>query len=160
MPDAGLQFLCYSKIDAVDAQTLGLMKAAGFRTIVFGVESFSDSIVLRMGKKIRGGGSYRAQAMRAIEQTIQSGITATGKPHALFYPSVTLDDMWMTVDTAVALLKQKNVVISVAYGVMALSGARILEPESGFSVNRETFTVNMQEIELPFRGGGMRRLYA
>ena len=36
MPDAGLQFLCYSKIDAVDAQTLGLMKAAGFRTIVFG----------------------------------------------------------------------------------------------------------------------------
>lgn len=47
-----ITWLVNSRVDTVDGETLKLMKKAGCEYICFGVESGSDEILLKMGKKI------------------------------------------------------------------------------------------------------------
>lgn len=49
--DLGVWWSCLSRVDAVDSEMLGIMKAAGCRQIGFGVESGSDEILQAAGKK-------------------------------------------------------------------------------------------------------------
>jgi anaerobic magnesium-protoporphyrin IX monomethyl ester cyclase len=71
IPDAGLSFdwICNSRVDAVDADMLHLMKRAGCRLISYGVESGSQEILERCKKGIKPD-----DAVRAIEATRRAGI--------------------------------------------------------------------------------------
>jgi radical SAM superfamily enzyme YgiQ (UPF0313 family) len=46
----GFRWVCFSRVDLADKETLALMKKAGCHTIIFGVESASDSILKQYGK--------------------------------------------------------------------------------------------------------------
>jgi radical SAM superfamily enzyme YgiQ (UPF0313 family) len=64
-----VEWICNSRVDAVDAETLGLMKNAGCRLISYGVESASPEILSRSRK-----GISIEQSERAILLTRQAGI--------------------------------------------------------------------------------------
>ncbi|HUT23562.1 MAG TPA: radical SAM protein, partial [Sumerlaeia bacterium] len=64
-----LEWICNSRVDAVDADTLGLMKDAGCRLVSYGVESASPDILSRSRK-----GISIEQSERAIRLTRQAGI--------------------------------------------------------------------------------------
>jgi radical SAM superfamily enzyme YgiQ (UPF0313 family) len=64
---------CFSRVDVVDGELLGLMKKAGCHTIIFGVESGSDAIL----KKYRKGYT-REQIISAVDLCYKAGIETVG----------------------------------------------------------------------------------
>ena len=140
---------CYSRVDTVDAQILSCMKTAGFEAIVFGVESFSDKTIADMDKKIRcgPGSTPRMVALEAIRQTAQAGLTAMVNL-ILCYPSVTLEDIQATIDTATELFMQDNVLVFVSFMLFAFPGAKIMQ--KGYKIVQVYSIVNGEGIAVPW----------
>jgi len=68
-----LQWACLTRTDAVDAELLGEMKAAGCRRIYFGVESGSQRILDRYNKRIK-----KNEALAALLLCREVGLETSG----------------------------------------------------------------------------------
>jgi anaerobic magnesium-protoporphyrin IX monomethyl ester cyclase len=71
--EAGLDFawMCMSRVDTVDDEVLAALKRAGCYLVIYGVESGSQRVLERMGKK-----TTVEQARRAFEATARAGLEA------------------------------------------------------------------------------------
>jgi len=69
----GISWTCNSRVDTIDAETLGLMKEAGLWMISFGLESGSDAVLAASGK-----GITVAQSRAAVTLAHGLGIRTAG----------------------------------------------------------------------------------
>ena len=71
--NSGLAFswMCMSRVDTVDEEMLAALKRAGCYLVIYGVESGSQRVLERMGKK-----TTVEQARRAFEATTRAGLEA------------------------------------------------------------------------------------
>ena len=100
----GLRFLCLSRTDNVDAELLRVMSDVGFRLIIYGVESFSEQLLIDADKKVRSAHPAE-QARWAVVSALSAGITPLMNL-ILFYPSAREADVVATVDSAVELVRE------------------------------------------------------
>ena len=68
-----IKMSCRARVDSVDEKTLGIMKKAGCRLIMYGIESGNEKILRREHK-----GIDREQIIKAIELTKKAGIRTLG----------------------------------------------------------------------------------
>ena len=64
-----ISWVCFSRVDTIDEETLGLMKKAGCHQIMYGIESGSGGILKNINKKIT-----REKAIEAVKMTKKAGI--------------------------------------------------------------------------------------
>jgi anaerobic magnesium-protoporphyrin IX monomethyl ester cyclase len=81
-----LGFICFSRADVVDAKLLRLMKQAGCHTVVFGVESKSDTALKQVGKGLTG-----SQIRDAISWCNALGLRTVGT-FVIGLPGMTRDE--------------------------------------------------------------------
>jgi len=93
----GFRWVCFSRVDLVDKETLALMKQAGCHTIIFGVESASDKILKQYGK-----GYTRAQVEQTFRFCRELGIRTVGT-FILGLPEDTHDSCVETINFACRL---------------------------------------------------------
>jgi radical SAM superfamily enzyme YgiQ (UPF0313 family) len=108
--DLGLEFECLARADLVDEEMLNAMAQVGFRKVLYGVESGSDSVLKAMTK-----GQTREQVMRATTLTRQAGMVQHW--FLMFgYPGETLEDVERTLD-AVLDVAPESISTTVAYPI-------------------------------------------
>lgn len=136
-------YLCLSRVDNVDDESLKMMAEAGFKVIFYGVETFSQKLAEKMNKKISK--SYGKQAYDAIYKTLQTPI----KPQIsliLFYPGSTLEDLYITTENSLDLI-DKGALITIHPYVEALKGSSIINTHqahieyTNFNINNVDFTI-------------------
>jgi radical SAM superfamily enzyme YgiQ (UPF0313 family) len=143
--DKKLSFFCLGRVDNIDEDLLSLMKLAGFKLIIYGVESFSDKVLGEMKKKIAGEASKTA--INAIKNTLKYKMTPLMN-FILFYPSSLVEDVIDTIETAVDLVSLGARLTVYSY-VEVYPGAKILE-EKGFDIEYKEFEVTGEKIMLPW----------
>ena len=90
--DLDLRFECETRLDRLDPDLLGALRAAGLRAISFGVESVSPDILKRVGRRPTPEAHQRA----VIDWCRQQGVVT-----AAFYVLGFLQDDWMSIAATV-----------------------------------------------------------
>ena len=114
----GLTFICQGRPDAFAAGDPGVfvsMRAAGFRMIMYGVESFSERILATLGKSMT-----KERIAVALQATRDAGITPLIYI-ILFPPAVRKGDLIETVDCCVEEFS-RDAEISVTLSIMDIPG--------------------------------------
>jgi len=141
-----LNFFCLSRVDNIKKDLLVLMKTAGFKLIIFGVESFSNSILNDMDKKIASKNPSET-AQNAILQTLKAEITPLMNL-ILFYPTTTLKDIEETIEKTIPLI-EKGARLTVYSFIEVYPGSNILN-EKGLEFSFKKFTINNVDFSLPW----------
>lgn len=94
---AGFRWTCNSRVDAVDADLMNRMREAGCWMISFGIESASQAVLDRAGKKVRIEDIYRA-----VRLARSAGLQVTGH-FILGLPGETPESLRDTSDLSIAL---------------------------------------------------------
>ncbi|MBU0461334.1 MAG: cobalamin-dependent protein [Nanoarchaeota archaeon] len=138
-------FFCLSRVDHVDDETLKAMKQAGFKFIIYGVESFSRKILEDMNKKItRSEPSSLINAV--VTKTLLSGLTPLMNI-ILFYPTTTIQDIIDTIEQSVALI-EKGARLTVYRYVEFYPGSEIAK-EGSFELTETEFSISNRKISVP-----------
>ncbi len=112
-----VSFICFSRLDNLDERTIVLMKQAGFRLVNMGLESFSEPLLKKYGKKL----NYQ-KAMDNIALLKIHGITPFMSV-ILCGPDATLEDVSMTVDGMIAQLEDGLAEAGVNVAVQPFKGS-------------------------------------
>lgn len=94
------RFIALGRADHVDRATLAAMARAGFVQLNYGIESFSDAVLIDMNKHLRS-----ADAAVKIRETLDAGILPLINL-ILFYPTATMADVRVTVDRSLDFVEQ------------------------------------------------------
>ncbi|MCX6803735.1 MAG: hypothetical protein NTY48_04150 [Candidatus Diapherotrites archaeon] len=141
-----LNYFCLSRTDNVEPNILSLMRIAGFKLIIYGVESFSNKILKDIQKKIASNNPSRL-AEKVIMQTINSGITPLMNI-LLFYPTTTINDIVETIEKSIPLI-EKGARITVFSFVEFYPGSDISN-EKNIEYQYEKFRINNQSYCFPW----------
>jgi UDP-N-acetylglucosamine pyrophosphorylase/radical SAM superfamily enzyme YgiQ (UPF0313 family)/uncharacterized protein YjlB len=114
-----LRFIALGRIDKVDRKLLQTMREAGFVQLNFGIESFSDSVLSDMNKKIS-----KDKNITGLNLSLASGITPLINL-ILFYPTATKEDVLSDMQIAVEFAA-KGAELSYWPFVEAFKGASIM----------------------------------
>ncbi len=131
--DKYLKFLALGRVDIVDEELLDNMKDAGFELLSYGIESFSNKILKDMNKRFTA-----EKAIHGIERTLNSGITPLMNL-IIFYPTVTIEDIKKTINTATDLIDKGARATYWPY-VGAYRGSSIVE--KGYEIEYDNFVVD------------------
>lgn len=116
-----LTFLCQARINSfkVDPEerraTLALMKRAGFRMIMFGVESFSKRVLNEFNKRTEVDMIHTV-----LDATLRAGIVPLVYV-ILFSPAAEMDDILTTIRNA-ARCVERGMTVSTTYWILDLPG--------------------------------------
>jgi radical SAM superfamily enzyme YgiQ (UPF0313 family) len=141
-----LSFFCLGRVDNVDGELLKLMAKADFKFIIYGVESFSEKILLDMHKNVRGDNPQKV-AEKAVKETLAVGITPLMNL-ILFYPTSTINDILITIESAVKLVEQGARLTAYSF-VEVYPGSKILE-QKGLIFDYKEFEIGQKKIKLPW----------
>ena len=145
-----LSFICQGRIDAIssiyDSKILKLMRKAGFRMFLCGVESFSQHILDSLNKRIKVN-----MIWKAVDAMLEAGI----KPHLyviLFTPWTTLKDLKMSLKYIVNYIK-KGCDFGVNEYIQLLPGSDLMINKQNYKIrykdiNNKEFGINFQKEEL------------
>ena len=89
-----ITFTCGSRVSSITPEMLEKLKSVGCTTIYYGIESYKDEDIEKIGKRIK-----ISQAVDAIRWTREAGIEAAGS-FILGFPWQTVEDMKNTVKFA------------------------------------------------------------
>jgi radical SAM superfamily enzyme YgiQ (UPF0313 family) len=92
-----ISWVCFSRVDTIDEETLFLMKKAGCHQIMYGIESGSEEILKNINKKID-----RQKAIEAVKKTKKIGIECR-TTFMLGNPGETEETIFKTVKFAIEL---------------------------------------------------------
>ncbi len=112
------RFIGLGRIDNVDEELLGMMKAAGFVQLSYGIEHFSEKVLRDMYKKVRIG-----TQIKNLNLTLQAGITPLINLIP-FYPTAKIDDIATTIDITVDFIN-KGALVSYWPFTEAFKGATV-----------------------------------
>lgn len=116
-----LTFMCFARASDLNESVLNLMAKANFRRLIIGVESFSQPILDDMNKRCD-----EQEIHDAIRLCNQVGI----KPHIniiLVSPTVSLDDIEVSIDNALYYLYRDMVYCGVISAIRPLKGTDYFE---------------------------------
>lgn len=140
--------MCMGRVTDVDEGLLSRMHDAGFSQVFYGVESFSDPVIKAMRK---GGSGYGERAVRAIQGTIDAGMTAQ-MALLLFTPHTQESDLRVTIDTAVDLM-ERGARVTAFPTIDAYTGSVMAREQNvtyrSFSVRGEKFTIPWSVLPHP-----------
>jgi radical SAM superfamily enzyme YgiQ (UPF0313 family) len=100
---SSLTLFCLARTDSVDEKLLLTMRSAGFKFIIYGVESFSNRTLCHMNKMIAGA-DQRSHQIKMIKKTLECGITPLFNI-ILFFPTADVDDILKTIDGSLEMVK-------------------------------------------------------
>ncbi len=100
---SSLTLFCLARTDSVDEKLLLVMRSAGFKFIIYGVESFSNRTLCHMNKMIAGT-DQREHQSRMIRKTIECEITPLFNI-ILFFPTADVDDILETIEGSLDMVK-------------------------------------------------------
>jgi len=145
-----LSFICQGRIDAIssiyDSKILKLMRKAGFRMFLCGVESFSQHVLDNLNKKIKVN-----MIWKAVDAMLEAGI----KPHLyviLFTPWTTLEELKMSLKYIVNYIK-KGCDFGVNEYIQLLPGSDLTINKQNYkirykNIKNKEFGINFQKEEL------------
>lgn len=140
--DKQYNLMCMGRVDNVDYDILNKMKNVGFKTIFYGVETFSNTLARDL-KKTKNN-DYEQTARRAMLDTLSVGLVPQISL-ILFLPSSTIQDLETTIDNTVDLLEQGARVTLFPY-VEAFSGAEIT---NNHKISYNEFEIQGHKFSLP-----------
>jgi len=121
-----LTFMCFARASDLNLKLLQKMKAANFRRLIIGVESFSQSVLDDMNKHCSV-----QQIHEALHLCHEVGI----KPHInviLTTPYSTLDDIEVSIDNALWYIERDYVYCAVMSAIRPLKGTNYYELHSDY----------------------------
>jgi radical SAM superfamily enzyme YgiQ (UPF0313 family) len=92
-----ISWVCFSRVDTIDEETLALMKQAGCHQIMYGIESGSEEILKNINKRID-----REKAKKAVQLAKKAGIECR-TTFMLGNPGETEETIMMTIKFAIEL---------------------------------------------------------
>ena len=95
-----LTFMCLSRIDDIEDDTLAKMKAANFKMIGYGVENFSQNMLNDLNKRIKV-----EQIDRTVTSTLAHGITPFMNI-IIMPPTAKLVDVFITIERCLDYIEQ------------------------------------------------------
>ena len=99
LPDY-LTFMCLSRVDDIEEDTLSKMKAADFKMIGYGVESFSQKMLDDLNKRVK---------VEQIDKTVRSTIAYGIRPYMniiLLPPTAKLVDVFVTIERCLEYIEE------------------------------------------------------
>ncbi|MCX5678999.1 MAG: UTP--glucose-1-phosphate uridylyltransferase [Candidatus Omnitrophica bacterium] len=144
----GFRFIALGRVDKVDKELLEKMQEAGFIQINYGIESFSDKVLLDMNKNIKS-----SKNITGLDITLNSGIVPLINL-ILFYPTATKEDVLSTMRTSVEFVA-KGAELSYWPFVEAFKGASIMKkvkngknPEGEYELSENGKDISPVDIEV------------
>lgn len=141
----GISYFCLSRIDNADENLLRLMKNAGFKLIIYGVESFSNKVLKDMHKNICIK-SPEETIKDTIKKTIEAGITPLMNL-ILFFPTTRTIDITKTIENTVELVEYGARLTVYPY-IEAYRGSDILE-QNLLNLTYDRFQIERNKFRLP-----------
>lgn len=102
----GISWQCRCRIDQIDEALLELMRAAGCRMLLYGIESGAESTLILMNKKLRHG--VADQTLDRVKLTVAAGIFPS-LSMVIGTPEETVSDLNATMTLASDFIKLGNV---------------------------------------------------
>ena len=136
------QYIALGRADMASDRALEAMKGAGFVQVNYGIESFSNRVLRDMNKR-----TDCTENFAAVLRTLKHGIVPLMNL-IVFYPTARLDDIRVTIDNAVELVKA-GAIISYWPMVEAFEGAKITEKVRSSEYEVERFEEMRNEFVLP-----------
>ncbi len=127
-----LSFLCFARVTDLNDELLGWMKKANFRRLNIGVDSFSDDVLVEMGKRCTA-----AQIHNALELVKKHDI----RPFMnliLITPGTMLDQLEVTIGEALRYAEDPFYNTGFALAVIPLKGSEFNELHWDFQSSIET----------------------
>ncbi|MBN1792380.1 B12-binding domain-containing radical SAM protein [Candidatus Woesearchaeota archaeon] len=97
-----LNYFCLGRIDNVRPDILKEMRSAGFKFIIYGIESFSNRLLKEMNKGVAGP-DPSGKTIELLRETISSGLTPLMNL-ILFYPTSNKSDVVDTIEKATLMV--------------------------------------------------------
>jgi radical SAM superfamily enzyme YgiQ (UPF0313 family) len=141
----GISYFCLSRLDNADEKLLRSMREAGFKFIIYGVESFSNKILKDMHKNLAYKNSME-QSKEAVKKTIRAGITPLMNL-ILFFPTTSVKDIIETIENTLELV-ECGARLTVYPYIEAYPGSNILKQPS-LNLTYEKFHAGKNEFRLP-----------
>jgi len=139
-----VSFICFSRLDNLDEETIALMAKAGFRVVNTGLESFSKELLKKYGKKL----DYE-KAMQTLDLFTKYGIVPLTSV-ILCGPEATLDDVEVTVDKLFKLVASGRVEAGVNVAC---------QPYKGSFFHEQYHDVEVEIITIPGTNHKLRKEY-
>jgi radical SAM superfamily enzyme YgiQ (UPF0313 family) len=121
-----LTFMCFARASDLNLQLVTKLKAASFRRLIIGVESFSQAILDDMNKRCTV-----KQIHDALAVCHEVGI----KPHIniiLTTPTSSLDDIETSIDNALWYIEREYIYCAVMSSIRPLKGTNYFEEHSDY----------------------------
>lgn len=115
--DLVIPWVCSSRAENLDEETLQLMKRAGCREISFGIESGNNEILMRIDKKLN-----LQESERVVNAARRAGIS-THASYIIGYPGETSQSAQDTIDFAIKL----NTDVAAFFIASPLPGSRLYD---------------------------------
>lgn len=144
-----LHYICMARVDNIDKNILIAMKNAHFSIISFGIETFSETILRDMNKKVKktNGYSVTESMISAIKLTASVGIVPRIN-FIMFYPTIQLCDLQRTIEIATELIELGCPPTYYKF-VELFPGARIMKKQYQKGYRYGLFKVGDQSIKYP-----------
>lgn len=140
----GLSFMCFARVSDLNKDVLLWMAKANFRLLNIGVESFSQKVLDEINKK------YNAAETEGKIRLVQKHGIHPFISVILITPESTLDDVEITVDKTMGLIKDGTVTASIALACIPLKGSTLHE---------RYFDYSTEIIEIPGTKHTVKRHY-
>jgi radical SAM superfamily enzyme YgiQ (UPF0313 family) len=129
----GFGWVCFSRVDIIDGETLRIMKRAGCHTIIFGVESGSEHIIRESAK-----GTTLDMAREAFRLCRKEGIATVGT-FIIGLPGDTADSIRQTINFAKEL--------KCDYASFNVPVPRMLTPLRRWAIREKMIVPGVQEMD-------------
>jgi radical SAM superfamily enzyme YgiQ (UPF0313 family) len=138
-----ISYFCLSRTDNISQELLIIMKNAGFKFIIYGVESFSEKILKDMNKGMCNNNI--PVISNVIRMTIDAGIIPLMNI-ILFYPTTDIKDIIITIEYALSMI-EIGARLTVYPYVEAYPGSSILN--NGYEILSKQISINKKIINIP-----------
>jgi len=101
--DEDIAYFGFTRVDKVNDRLLKRLRKAGFRKLLYGIETFSERLLDEMRKRYKSALSPVQLVRQVIKSTLKAGIVPV-MTFMLFYPTATLSDVKVTIDETVELV--------------------------------------------------------
>ncbi|MBN1914014.1 MAG: radical SAM protein, partial [Candidatus Omnitrophica bacterium] len=136
---------CVNHLEGDGAMILPEMYKAGFRLLAFGIESFNDFVLQRIGKR-----TTRQQNINALEKTLAAGIKP-GINIILFTPWDTIESTIDTIEQSLNFV-ERGAYVNVVYRVQARYGTAFSRVKNVIEYDQYEFEGMRGKLRAPTHG--------
>ena len=129
-----LSYMCFARADDINDDILPIMKKAGFRRLNIGIESFSDNVLIEIGKKCTAEKNIEA-LVKLKEYNIETFMTLM-----LITPGTLLWDLEETIEKTIEFIQDPFYTCGLSLGIRPTKGSQFYEEYFDF----ETYVTKIE----------------